>query len=107
MGIVVEHVGVTVKGHPGGIGFRVLDRRLAVDRLLVPTRTVLQPTNYTAAYQRMIKATHTPEAPWHIVPADRKWYRNAVIARIVRMTLEAMDLSYPAEMPGLDSMRIE
>ncbi len=28
--------------------------------------------DYTAAYQRMIEATHTPEAPWHIVPADNK-----------------------------------
>ena len=28
--------------------------------------------DYTAAYQRMIQATHTPEAPWHIVPADDK-----------------------------------
>ena len=28
--------------------------------------------DYTAAYQRMIEATHTPEAPWHIVPADDK-----------------------------------
>jgi polyphosphate kinase 2 (PPK2 family) len=28
--------------------------------------------DYTAAYRRMIEATHTPEAPWHIVPADDK-----------------------------------
>jgi polyphosphate kinase 2 (PPK2 family) len=49
----------------------------------------------------------TQWAPWFIVPADRKWYRNAVVARIVRGTLEALDLSYPSEMPGLDKVRIE
>ena len=36
------------------------------------TESVRRWWDYTAAYQRMIKATHTPEAPWHIVPADDK-----------------------------------
>jgi hypothetical protein len=41
------------------------------------------------------------------VPADHKWYRDAVVARIVRSTLEALGLSYPSEMPGLDQVRID
>lgn len=53
-----------------------------------------------------MQSCNTVEAPWFIVPADRKWYRNAVIARIVRCTLEAMDLSYPVDTPGLDNIRI-
>ena len=36
------------------------------------TESVRRWWDYTAAYQRMIKATHTPEAPWYIVPADNK-----------------------------------
>ena len=36
------------------------------------TESVRRWWDYTAAYQRMIKATHTPEAPWYIVPADDK-----------------------------------
>ena len=36
------------------------------------TESVRRWWDYTAAYQRMIKTTHTPEAPWHIVPADNK-----------------------------------
>ena len=44
---------------------------------------------------------------WFIVPANHKWYRNAVIARIVRSTLEALDLTYPPTMAGLDKIRIE
>jgi len=63
--------------------------------------------SFAAAYETALDRCSTRWAPWFIVPADRKWYRNAVIAHIVRMTLEAMDLSYPAEMPGLDRMRIE
>ena len=38
----------------------------------INTESVRRWWDYTAAYQRMIKATHTPEAPWHIVPADDK-----------------------------------
>ena len=34
-------------------------------------------------------------APWHIIPADRNWARNAAIARIVRETLEEMNPQYP------------
>ena len=61
---------------------------------------------YISAYEIAMQRCNTVEAPWFIVPADRKWYRNAVIARIVRCTLEAMDLSYPVDTPGLDNIRI-
>ena len=36
---------------------------------------------YQAAYQDMIHHTATKDAPWHIVPADHKWFARAVIAR--------------------------
>jgi PPK2 family polyphosphate:nucleotide phosphotransferase len=61
---------------------------------------------YIAAYELALRHCSTVEAPWFIVPADRKWYRNAIIARIVRRTLEAIDLHYPADTPGLDNIRI-
>ena len=56
------------------------------------------------AYQIALERCSTEWAPWFVVPADRKWYRNAVVARIVRRTLEALDLTYPADMPGLDKV---
>jgi polyphosphate kinase 2 (PPK2 family) len=59
------------------------------------------------AYQIALERCSTEWAPWFVVPADRKWYRNAVVARIVRRTLEAVDLTYPADMPGLDKVSIE
>jgi len=37
--------------------------------------------DYTAAYQRMIEATHTPEAPWYIVPADNKRHARLNLIR--------------------------
>jgi PPK2 family polyphosphate:nucleotide phosphotransferase len=50
---------------------------------------------YQEAYEIMLRRCSTPWAPWHIVPADRKWVRNAVIASIVKQTLEDMDPQYP------------
>jgi PPK2 family polyphosphate:nucleotide phosphotransferase len=63
--------------------------------------------DYMTAYGIAIERCSTDWAPWFIVPSERKWYRDAVIARIVRSTLEALDLTYPSEMPGLDKLRIE
>jgi len=63
--------------------------------------------DYQTAYQIALERCGTEWAPWFIVPADRKWYRNAVVARILRATLEALDLAYPADMPGHDKIRIE
>ncbi|MBC8037865.1 MAG: polyphosphate kinase 2 family protein [Rhizobiales bacterium] len=51
--------------------------------------------DYMAAYETAIARCSTPQAPWHVVPADRNWVRNAAIARIVRETLEDMDPKYP------------
>jgi PPK2 family polyphosphate:nucleotide phosphotransferase len=57
--------------------------------------------DYMAAYEIALQRCSTPYAPWFIVPADRKWYRDAVIARIVRRTLDGLDLAYPQESPEL------
>jgi PPK2 family polyphosphate:nucleotide phosphotransferase len=50
---------------------------------------------YMDAYEIALRRCSTRWAPWHVIPADRHWYRNAVVARIVRRTLEGMDLAYP------------
>jgi PPK2 family polyphosphate:nucleotide phosphotransferase len=52
-------------------------------------------TEYMAAYEIMLERCSTRVAPWHVIPADRKWARNAAIAAIVRATLEDMDPRYP------------
>ncbi len=50
---------------------------------------------YQAAYEVMLNKCSTAWAPWHVIPADRKWARNAAIAAIVRGTLETMNPKYP------------
>ncbi len=49
---------------------------------------------YQEAYELMLKRCSTAWAPWYIIPADRKWARNSVVAAIVRATLEAMNPRY-------------
>jgi PPK2 family polyphosphate:nucleotide phosphotransferase len=51
--------------------------------------------DYQAAYELMLEKCSTPWAPWHVIPADRKWARNAAVGVIVRETLEAMNPQYP------------
>ena len=63
--------------------------------------------DYREAYEIALSRCSTPKAPWFVIPADRKWYRNAVIARIIRCTLEELDLRYPEPPPGLDKIEID
>ncbi len=51
---------------------------------------------YQEAYGEAIGRCSTRHAPWYVVPADRKWYRNWAVARILLATLQAMDLRFPA-----------
>lgn len=50
---------------------------------------------YQRAYEIAIERTSTPAAPWHVVPADRKWYRNWAVANLVLAHLEQLKLTYP------------
>jgi PPK2 family polyphosphate:nucleotide phosphotransferase len=50
---------------------------------------------YDGAYEAMLAATSSKEAPWYIIPADDKWYARAAVADIVASKLTNMDLEYP------------
>jgi PPK2 family polyphosphate:nucleotide phosphotransferase len=50
---------------------------------------------YSEAYADVLRQCSTDWAPWHVVPADHKWYRNLVVARTVVRALEALDLHFP------------
>ncbi len=50
---------------------------------------------YEEAYQEMMAATSTKEAPWYIIPADDKWYARAAVADIISSKLSSMGLEYP------------
>lgn len=51
--------------------------------------------DFMGAYETMVNRCSTEYAPWHIIPADSRTRRNAMIARIVRGTLEEMHLNWP------------
>jgi PPK2 family polyphosphate:nucleotide phosphotransferase len=51
--------------------------------------------DYMAAYAEAISETSTAGAPWYVVPANREWYRNLVVAEVVTGTLRSLDLRYP------------
>jgi PPK2 family polyphosphate:nucleotide phosphotransferase len=52
--------------------------------------------DYTRAYETALERTHTEHAPWHVVPSDKKWYRNLAVAELLLEALEGMDLDWPA-----------
>lgn len=50
---------------------------------------------FMEAYSELISKTSTDYAPWYVIPADRKWYRNLTVAQIVIDALKSLDMSYP------------
>lgn len=62
--------------------------------------------DYQAAFEDAIANCATPYAPWYVVPANKKWYRNLVIARTIADTLEAMDPQFPEGETDLDRLVI-
>lgn len=63
--------------------------------------------DYMAAYEMALGRTSTEAAPWYVVPADRKWYRNLVIATILVDTLKGLDMRFPPPPEGLADIVIE
>ena len=62
---------------------------------------------YQEAYEEAISRTSTALAPWFVIPANRKWYRNLVVARILIETLERLDLRYPPAEADLTGLIVE
>jgi polyphosphate kinase 2 (PPK2 family) len=62
--------------------------------------------DYQRAFEDAINATSTEYAPWYVVPANKKWYRNLVIARTIADTLEAIDPRFPPAEKGLEKITI-
>ncbi|HEX2682216.1 MAG TPA: polyphosphate kinase 2 family protein [Candidatus Dormibacteraeota bacterium] len=61
--------------------------------------------DYTVAYEEALSRCSTPEAPWFLVPADRKWVRNVAVADILVETLEGLHMQFPK--PSFDVSRIK
>ena len=63
--------------------------------------------SYRQAFEEMLARTSTADAPWYVVPADRKWYRNLVVASVLVETLEGLGMTYPEPEDDLDGVVIE
>jgi PPK2 family polyphosphate:nucleotide phosphotransferase len=61
---------------------------------------------YVEAYEDMLTNCNTAYAPWHIVPANHKWYRNFVVTRTIVETMEGMNLKYPKPKEDLSHITI-
>jgi polyphosphate kinase 2 (PPK2 family) len=61
---------------------------------------------YMMAYEDAINNCSTDYAPWYVVPANKKWYRNLVIARTIADTLAAMNPQYPHAEEGIEHITI-
>lgn len=60
--------------------------------------------DYQKAYEDVLSRTSRKHAPWFIVPADHKWYRNVVISEVLVEALSGLKMKYPA--PGFDFSKI-
>src|ERR1017187_9118254 len=62
---------------------------------------------YIDAYNDVLCKCSTDKAPWYVIPANRKWFRNLAISQIVLDTLEDMDLKYPKPAEDLSGIEFE
>ena len=63
--------------------------------------------DYQRAYEDALSETSTASAPWYIVPADRKWYRDLVVSSVLVEVMEKMDLRYPRPEEDLSGVVVE
>ena len=56
---------------------------------------------YQDAFRAMLEETSTDDAPWYVIPADRKWFRNLLISEILVQTLRGLDMDWPEPEDGV------
>ena len=59
---------------------------------------------YIEAYEEALRKTSTKAAPWYVIPANRKWFRNYLVAELTVKALDAMRLKYPP--PTVDISKV-
>jgi polyphosphate kinase 2 (PPK2 family) len=60
--------------------------------------------DYTEAYEDALRKCSTDRAPWYVIPADRKWFRNYLVAELIVRALARMRLKYPP--PTVDISKV-
>jgi PPK2 family polyphosphate:nucleotide phosphotransferase len=62
-------------------------------------------SKYVEAYEEAIARTSTKYAPWHIIPADHKWFRNLIVSEIIADAMDHMGLKLPPTRVDIDDIR--
>ena len=63
--------------------------------------------DYMNAYEIVLQECSTEWAPWYVIPADKKWYRNLVITERIVETLEGLDMQYPEPNTDVSKLTLE
>jgi polyphosphate kinase 2 (PPK2 family) len=63
--------------------------------------------DYMRAFEEALTRCSTEAAPWYIVPANKKWYRDVAISETILETLEGLKMKYPEPAAGLNSIVVE
>ncbi len=61
--------------------------------------------DYTAAYEDVLAKCSTDHAPWFVIPANKKWFRNLAVSHIIAETLESMNMKFPP--PTIDVKKLK
>jgi PPK2 family polyphosphate:nucleotide phosphotransferase len=62
---------------------------------------------YMEAYNDVLSKCNTPQAPWYVIPANKKWFRNLAVSEILIHTLEGMKMKFPKAPVDLSSIQFE
>jgi PPK2 family polyphosphate:nucleotide phosphotransferase len=62
---------------------------------------------YQEAYEDALSHTSKKHAPWYIIPANKKWYRNVAISQILVKTLDDLNMKYPKSKFNISKMKVE
>jgi PPK2 family polyphosphate:nucleotide phosphotransferase len=63
--------------------------------------------DYQKAYEDAMEKCSTDYAPWYIIPADRKWFRNFAVCDIIVRTLQQLKMTFPPPAPGIEDLTVE
>jgi len=64
-------------------------------------------SDYQEAYEEVLSRCSSKHAPWFVIPANHKWYRDYVITRIVMETLQSMNLAVPEPIVNIKELRLK
>ncbi|HWJ61871.1 MAG TPA: polyphosphate kinase 2 family protein [Acidimicrobiales bacterium] len=62
---------------------------------------------YQRAFEDALGETSTHDAPWYVIPADRKWYRNWAVLQVLLATMARIDPQFPPEQEGLEGLTVD